>query len=763
MNKIFKIMATFVAATSVIGCTDTDDLEKRIDEIDARVTALEKVTEALNENVAALQAIAEGKTINKVEENSGTYTITLSDGTELKLNQGTEGMGKAPLLSIDDEGYWMADYQDGKGPQYILSASDEKVIGRGQNGVTPKFSVNAAGNWTVSYDGGKNWTEVLDENGKTVKAVAEGGESDSYFANVEYTDEALVLTLKNGMSYTAPVVGGFLFKISGAPEGDVTFKYGEKKTFGIEQKGVFSTSVICPEGWNAWLSESILTVQAPANAEATTKAVIADSRKDVSVIAISEAGHIAIAKVQVYLDGQTMVEDPAAGIKLVEAKSASLTFSVVLENASAWHYMLRKSSEAAPSRSEVITSGTEGTDNYSLTFESLMAETSYTLYVVPSNASGDGPLATCEASTTSFSNLYEAWEAGMDIKIGGVAYNKASYGAGTLVDEGTVAVTTPGVYFIAPSAEVSLNQSVFKGSVMFIGNESGSRSSVHIISGCDYELGSESAEHHVVAFKNVSITNDNLNRRILSVASTNIGRIVLENCYLGLNEDLLWRQKAGQNLNDMSIIDCDILVMNDKDSRGRALIQTWNGAAAEYTLGSFTAKNNVVWSDGEPRPFYFIDARYASGIEFTSVDIENNTLYNVAGVDTGSRRGLVTVNKISGDVTIKNNIAYQTNPVDKGTAGENKLLILSTKGEDREITSVNTGGNWSWYPHTTFMVGINKAFYWGSAEGTSLGMKLNGNAIDSINEPFESADAKTGTFVKKAAFADAGASRQSVK
>lgn len=759
MNKIFKIMATFVAATSVIGCTDTDDLEKRIDEIDARVTALEKVTEALNENVAALQAIAEGKTINKVEENSGTYTITLSDGTELKLNQGTEGMGKAPLLSIDDEGYWMADYQDGKGPQYILSASDEKVIGRGQNGVTPKFSVNAAGNWTVSYDGGKNWTEVLDENGKTVKAVAEGGESDSYFANVEYTDEALVLTLKNGMSYTAPVVGGFLFKISGVPEGDVTFKYGEKKTFGIEQKGVFSTSVICPEGWNAWLSESILTVQAPANAEATTKAVIADSRKDVSVIAISEAGHIAIAKVQVYLDGQTMVEDPAAGIKLVEAKSASLTFSVVLENASAWHYMLRKSSEAAPSRSEVITSGTEGTDNYSLTFESLMAETSYTLYVVPSNASGDGPLATCEASTTSFSNLYEAWEAGMDIKIGGVAYNKASYGAGTLVDEGTVAVTTPGVYFIAPSAEVSLNQSVFKGSVMLIGNESGSRSSVHIISGCDYELGSESAEHHVVAFKNVSITNDNLNRRILSVASTNIGRVVLENCYLGLNEDLLWRQKAGQNLNDMSIIDCDIRVMNDKDDRGRALIQTWNGAAADYTLGSFTAKNNVVWSDGEPRPFYFIDARFANGIEFAAVDIENNTLYNVAGVDTGSRRGLVTVNKISGNVTIKNNIAYQTNPVDKGTAGESKLLILSTKGEDREITSVNTGGNWSWYPHTTFMVGINKAFYWGSAEGVSLGMKLNGNAIDSIEEPFESADVKTGTFVKKAAFADAGASR----
>ena len=354
---------------------------------------------------------------------------------------------------------------------------------------------------------------------------------------------------------------------------------------------------------------------------------------------------------------------------------------------------------------------------------------------------------------------YEMWMAGQDIEIGGKMYNKAEYGDGKLISEGTAAVATPGVYFIAPGAEVSLNQCVFKGSVMLIGNESGTRSSVHVINGCDYNLGSESAEHHVVAFKNVSITNDNLNRRILSVASANIGRIVLENCYLGLNEDLLWRQKAGQNLNDMSIIDCDIRVMNDKDSRGRALIQTWNGAAADYTLGSFTAKNNVIWSDGETRPFYFIDARYASGIEFTSVDIENNTLYNVAGVDTGSRRGLVTVNKISGDVTIKNNIAYQTNPVDKGTAGESKLLILSTKGEDREITSVNTGGNWSWYPHTTFMVGIKNAFYWGTAEGTSLGMKLNGNAIDSINEPFESVNLTTGSFVKKAAFAATGASR----
>lgn len=764
MKKITELITAFAASAAIFGCANTADIEKRIDDLDGRLTALEKVADALNENVAALQAIAEGKTINKVEEKEGTYVITLSDGTELTLNQGTEGMGKAPLLSIDEDGYWMADYQDGKGPQYILSASDEKVIGRGQNGVTPKFSVNASGNWTVSYDGGKSWSEVLDENGKAVKAVAEGGDSDSYFANVEYTDEALILTLKNGQQYTAPVVGGFLFKISGAPEGDVTFKYGEKKTFGIEQKGVFQTTVLCPDGWNAWLSDAILTVQAPAKADETTKAVLADSRKDVSVIAVSEAGHMAIAKISVYIDGQGTIEDPAAGIRLVEAKSSSLTFAVTLENASAWHYIFRKSSEAAPSRNEVATSGTEGTEEYTLTFNSLIAETSYTLYVVPSNASGDGPLAQCEATTSSFENLYEAWEAGMDLKIGGRTYSKAGYGAGTLVGEGSVAVSQPGVYFITKGAEVTLKEAAFSGSVMFIGNTPGERSSVKIISGCDYYLGSEDAAHHVVAFKNVAITNDKTGRRIMNVASDAVGRVVLDNCYLGLNEDLLWRQKASQTLEDMTVVDCDIMVMNNKDNRGRALLQTWDGAG--YTLGSYTAKNNVVWSDAEARPFYFIDAKYASGIEFASVDMENNTFYNVDsdGKAEWFARGFLTVNTVSGDIVIKNNLAYQSNPVNKNTDAERLCSFFSTKGADIPMESVQTGGNWSWYPQTAFMKGKSVTWWYGSQNGTdtgaTLGLKMNGNTIESVTEPFSSADVKTGKFVKTEAFAGVGATRQ---
>lgn len=775
MKNIFKLIIASVAAASLFACTDNSGLEERVNELEGRVTAIENVLDALNDNVEVLQAIAEGKTINSVTEKDGVYTITLSNGEELTLTQGSVGMGKAPLLSIDKDGWWMVDYQDGKGPQYVTSEG-EKVLGRGSDGVTPKFSVSKDGYWTVSYDGGKTWADVLDENGSRVLAVAESGGEDSYFADVTYTDEALILTLKNGQSYTAPVVGGFLFKINGVPDGDVTFKGGEKKTFGIEQKGVVYTTVMRPEGWNAWLTESILTVQAPAAASADTKAVIADSRKDVSVIAVSEAGHVAVAKVRVYVDGQSTVDDPAAGIRLLEAAPTTLKFSIILENASSWKYMLLPSSDPAPSRAEVIASGTDGGAETQIMFDKLNAETSYTLYVVPGNASGDGPLASCEASTTAFSNLYEAWQAGMDVKIDGVAYNKSAYGEATLIEsDGPIAGN--GVYFIADGVTATLPSSdTFKGSLIVCGNTATKRSASVVFSGgALFRLGDESAEKHVVAFRNVNLGIKNTTLHFVNTAIEGLGSFVIDGCYINLEEDILWRQKTVQTLRNFTIVNCDILVANDKDGRGRAIIQTWNGSqfiGAGYKMGTFTARNNVVWSKAEEQiPFYFIDCKNGDGLPWESVTMENNTFYNVGGAkDDWFSRALLSVNTVSGDIIVRNNLFYQSKPVNKGTNGERLGAFVAVRGENiNPEGKVQTGGNWSWYPQTCFLTTKDKKYWYGNQDnsftggkfstGCDLGVKMNGNTVESMDEPFESADVETGTFVKKAVFADKGASR----
>jgi len=506
MNFKTKVLATAFLFGVALSCTDTSDLKVRLDELESRVTSLEKVVSALNGNVESLQAVIEGKTINSVEEAGGVYTITLSNGQVLTLTQGSVGIGKAPIMSVDKNGYWMVDYQDGKGSVYLLYEGN-KVVAVGHDGITPVFSVSADGYWTVSYDEGKTFKEVKDVNGNFVKAVAEGSGEDSYFAGVSYTDEALTLTLKNGEQYVAPVVGGFLFKINSG-EGDQVFKYGEKKTFGIEKKGISDAVVICPTGWKAWFSDLILTVQAPDKPAEETKATIADSRKDVSVIAYSQAGHIAVSKVKVYIDGGGgSFDDPAAGVRFISATSSQLVFNVVLEYSSSWYWKILESTVPAPTAAELVTSGTKGDDSRQIVADGLKAETAYTVYVLPVNERTQGAIANCEASTSGFEDFFAAWEAGYDVKLGGVPYNKSEYGSGTHVT-GTFTIVNPGVYFVDSGVKVSLahnSSNPYRGSLIIIGNEPDGRAELVFKQGNGFNKGTESLDHYVIGFKNLTI------------------------------------------------------------------------------------------------------------------------------------------------------------------------------------------------------------------------------------------------------------------
>ena len=482
MKTNFRVFLMIAAAVAAIGCNSLDDLQERVDKIDNRVTALEKVADAINGNIAALQAIASGQAINGIEEKDGAYILTLSNGSTITLNQGSVGMGKAPIMSIDKDGYWMVDYQDGNGAVNITDDAGEKIQAVGNNGVTPMFGVTDDGYWTVSYNGGVSYTPVVDTQGNRVKAVAESSGEDSYFAGVEYKDESLVLTLKNGEQYKVPVTGGFLCKINGA-DGTVTFRLGEKKTFSVEQKGISSTIITKPEGWEAYLTSSVLSIQAPS--QVATKAVMADTRTDVSIVAISEAGHIAIAKVHVMVDGSVSVYDPAASVALVEATVNSLKFNVSTENATSWYYMLRPAGEAVPSAADLISSGTKGTDSVVLV-EGLKGQTEYVMYVLPCGDASNGPVATYRASTSNYSNLYEAWQDGAELKIGSQTFSKAKNGNANLVTAQNQNIYgawvndgTYGIFFIEDGASAVLN-SGFNKSVLIVGNKPGTRPTVDV-------------------------------------------------------------------------------------------------------------------------------------------------------------------------------------------------------------------------------------------------------------------------------------------
>ena len=388
ISKSILAFATVALLFGAAGCSEISDIEDRLDTLESRVDALEKVLPTLNGNIEALSALAGGGTINKVEEKNGVYTITLSNGEQITVDQGNIGVANPPVMSLDKDGYWMVDY--GKGAEYLLIA-DKKVNATGEDGVTPVFGVDAEGFWTISYDNGATYTQVLGADEKPVAAVPQEG-ADQYFANVVYNGQYFSITLKDGKKIILPVVSNFFFSIEA--EGVQSFKAGETKIFKINSEGVVSATVIAkPSSVEVSLDDKSLVVRAVA-----TKAISANSSKDIAVLALSAEGFATIAKMQVTVEGVSTDTTPRATVAASEATSTSLTFAVALDNSESYKYMILSSTATAPTAESILADGTDGSAT-SLVVSNLTPSTEYTLYVLPLGTNKNGVVATAKSTT----------------------------------------------------------------------------------------------------------------------------------------------------------------------------------------------------------------------------------------------------------------------------------------------------------------------------------------------------------------------------
>lgn len=433
MKQIVKQALATVAVAGVlaVSCTNLDKIEQRVDSLESRVQALENPVRILNENVKSLSALIGAGTIKSVDEKDGIYTLVLSDGQKITLNQGSVGVGNAPVMTVDADGFWMVDYQDGKGPVHILR-SGAKVNAKGSDGKTPRFGIDSHGCWTVSYDDGISFKQVLDANGQPVSALPSGEIADPYFKSVEYDAATGIfrLTLKDGTALTLPVVSNFLCAITGAGEVQ-TFRFGETRTFAVTMEGVASTLVTAPAGWDATLEDKILSVTAPV----PTKTVLADNRTDVTVLALSGTGYAALAKIKVEAVNAPAPPTPKAEVKAGGATENSISFHVTLSDATNWKYLVLTSSDPAPAAETIRTSGTEGTGT-SATVDNLAPGQEYAVYVLPFAGDMIGSVTKLVTGTTSpavSNDLYQAYTEGKDIEIAGIRYNKSTDGEGFLV------------------------------------------------------------------------------------------------------------------------------------------------------------------------------------------------------------------------------------------------------------------------------------------------------------------------------------------
>lgn len=644
MKAITRILASAAFLTGIFAaCSDLSDLEQRVDSLESRVAALETVLPALNSNIEALQALTAGGTINSATQKDGVWTIVLSNGETLTLTQGSIGVGNAPVMSVDKDGYWMVNY--GNGAEYLMFG-DKKVMAVGTDGITPKFGVDASGFWTVSYDGGKTFQQVKGADGNPVSALPTGDVKDPYFSDIKLENDILTITMRDGEVITVPVISDFLCAIEA--EGLQLFGDGETKPYNVSIKGVKSTMITVPTGWKAVLSEPVdgkatLTVTAPV----TVKSTLADSGADVCILAFSEQNFAAITKIQVQLSDAPVVVTPIANVAAGEATETSLTFNVATANTTSWKYTLLKDGDTAPEASAIASTGTEG-NGTSVTIDNLESATTYVLYVLPVNGEILGTVASAKGTTLKkkIASYYALYEAGETITIDGYSYSKAVNGDATLM-ETDGEITTNGVYFLKEGVTASYTGTGGIKKFIVIGDKEGTRSTFKTPVNAYMKLNGGGDGTGYLVFHNVIFDQSATSTQYAITVNFNesFPLIMFSDCEIRQNaaKPMFYISSSTRSISNLIFTNCDCNV-----TQAQPFVSTGSSTA---TYGTYKVNNCKFYGDGTKA----FGLHGGNAVTYGNIVFTNNTFVNVTAKDNVFFNcGTV------GNTTITGNLLYMT-------------------------------------------------------------------------------------------------------
>ena len=733
MKLINKIFALALAFASIISCTQT--LAPMAEPQD-----FSEETARLNNNVAAAQALAQGQVINSVNVSGSVYNILLANGTQLRIDNKVRS--NAPYVEFKD-GEWLV---------------DETVLTDAQGGKValeflPEFAVNAEGKWTVSAAGKET---VL----KSAAADVESG----YFAGIEHTETAFSVTTRSASVLSVPVAAGFLFKIDAT--GVQSFVLGQTRSYTVTRNGISAATVVAPEGWEVKLSEAQISVTSPHSP--VTKSVVADSKTDVSVIAVSTAGYVTIAKIVTDLDETVSATDPFATLAMGDIKAYSAKANVTLQNQTTWYWMLKKSSETAPSAEEIKAANTGSDTALTLATE---PETDYTLYVLPVGEKKDGAISKISFTTTAVTSYYEAWEAGAEIKIGSQTYSKEKNGKAALVKTADQRIWgawfndgTFGAVFLDEGANAIINADGYNKSVVVIGNVPGTRPVVKIegafaVDGSDFIL------------KNVSLEMaDGIGSNAAIYSNTAMGRLIFDDCRVDMRYPMLKRFGDGK-MTGVEIIDCDVCVNWASDNiafekPAPFFINTHAGGA---DCGDLIVRNNVFWSKGDKQEFHICAGPWVKDTKFNDVVLENNTFYNVncGELLTVSRQRALIVTSTLNSFLFSGNIAYDTAPDSKTVSTRAHFTWLNstqmTLNALKAVTTVSTQNLIDIAEYCSLLTtNANGGADWGNGLINLITWQPDSNKqiIESWTNPFAVENVENGYFVTTDEYKAYGAQRK---
>ena len=730
------------------------NLEQRIDSLESRIAAIEAQLDGFNANIEALGAFAEGnRTISSVAENNGVYTITLSDNTTITLDQGSTAA--TPVVTVDENKYWMVDYKDGNGPQYLLNSAGEKV----QAGTTPLFGVDENGYWTVSYDDGETYVQVTDPSGNPVSAVNDEQTQDSFFKDVAYNEAEGTFTviLLDDRTFTLPVVPGFVCAIENV-EGAQVFELNETKTYPMTVNGESEMTVFKPEGWTAIVSENAgaytLSVTAPAQATTLTKAVIADSRSDISVLAISSTGFAAMAKMQVELSEAPIPATATVTAVTDAATETSLTYTVSPdERTDSWKYIHQLATEPAPTaETQGWIDGTETT----VVINELSANTEYTLYVLPYREDTPGTVASATQRTAKkvYGTKLDEYNNEGAIEIAGVVYTKEEFGEAVHVTASAPSIATSyakegdaRIYFVDPDANATYDYTGAVMDMIIVGNSNTERSKltmtnddagkanyIKLNQGTTGYLGRfvvSNIEIDATGFASYLITNN---------ANNAFEYVMMDNCHIRMQQarPMINITVKERSIRNFTMQNCEYEITAANQNMVFSLQSSSGNCEADFE--NITFDNNLFYSNSTTATtnFKLVNGQYAG---IGNLTVTNNTFINTITSTTF----FVYIDRIS-TVNIARNIVWtdQTMANNCGILrAVNTWPTGNTVSENIAYRGNNTERNWQ-----VFFGGNTNLF-----EGAENFNVVADNPFSGTGASF---DISTATFVPNSTYSSYG-------
>ena len=737
-NTLTKWTALLLGGAVIFACTDLSGIEERVDSLDSRITALETQIESLNKNISTITALVNESTfITKVDRTENGFTITMSDSEVYTIENGKTG--DTPVITIDEDGYWMAQYGDNE-PQYITvdgTADGEKILA---TATAPLFRVSAEGYWEVSTDGGEIYSTVYLEDGTTpAQAIGQPGEpgeqGDSFFKDVSYNEEdgILSLTLADGKTYSFTVTSDFACEIEGVTYAEAEiFQPGASREFKVIYKGIDDVYLTVPQGWSATLegeeSPAILTVTPPA---AKTK-ISADSQSDVVVHAVSGDRSI-FAKMKVELfDGAI----PAATVTAGEVSAKEVNFTVTPNaDVTSWKYMLLAASETAPAvPGDFDTRATEIQGNAETPLKldkdasgtALATGTEYVLYVLAIATEEDVPTYAADiasaSATPAYGTYYEMWLAGA-LTILDKTYNTTDWKAEVISESQDITTLTSGtIYFIEPDAIVNVSTSINTvNKVILVGNKPGQKSTITFASDAYFGLNNgvnDSVGGEFVVFNMVFDATNRTNYVILPYRNGTydyIAFIESDIKYGGQNGLMAHTNtnNSARHFNTFIVESCNIILESVADNTNRQFI---NLGTLPLNIQQISIKNNIFYCpSGHIADFRMVNAKGAS---FGNMTIENNIFANVWAKSSVS--AAYALYKSLSTISVKNNIFWT-----------NETILSARFFTPASAPDSETAAESAYEGNPTGTVCENNIVYLGSNESVSWQMFYGG--LGSVN------------------------------